>query len=214
MDIEKIKYWEKVVNSGEIYNCLDEELLAYQRELVNKLRKYNLTEETDNGLKERENILKDICGTYGENLCILPPIYANWGLKHVHFGKNVFINFNATIVDDANVFIDDYVMIGTSVNIATAIHPVSPVLRKYQLQYNKPVHIKKNVWIGSGATILPGVTVGENSIIGAMSVVTKDIPDNVIAFGNPARVVRKINDDDYIYFDGKKIPKDILDKFK
>ena len=75
-------------------------------------------------------------------------------------------------------------------------------------------HIKKNVWIGSGATILPGVTVGENSIIGAMSVVTKDIPDNVIAFGNPARVVRKITEDDYIYFDGKKIPKDILDKFK
>ena len=135
MDNEKIKYWESIVNSGEIYNCLDEELLAYQRELVNKLRHYNLTEETDSGLIERENILKEICGTYGENLCILPPIYANWGLKHVHFGKNVFINFNSTIVDDANVFIDDYVMIGTSVNIATAIHPISPTLRKYQLQY-------------------------------------------------------------------------------
>ena len=214
MDKEKIDYWNKVANSGEIYDCLDTELLRYQRELVDKLRIYNLTPENDLGYQERERILKKICGQYNEGLCILPPVHANFGLNHVFFGKNVFVNFNSTFVDDANIYIGDNTLIGPDVNIATAIHPISPTLRRYGLQYNKSVRIGENVWIGANATILPGVTIGDNSIIGGGAVVTHDIPSNVIAVGNPARILREITEDDYLYFDKKPISKEILETYK
>lgn len=205
--------WDKIANSGDLYDCNDKELLAYQAELVNRLREYNLTPETLDGLKQRELLLKEICGTYGENLIILPPVFANFGLKHVHFGRDVFVNFNATFVDDANIYIGEGTLIGPSVNIATPLHPISPRLRRHALQYNKQVHIGKNVWICANATILPGVTIGDNSVIGAGSVVTKDIPSNVVAFGNPATVVRKITKEDDKFFSGKPIPQEILDKY-
>ena len=214
MDKEKIDYWNKVANSGEIYNCLDQELLNYQKELVDKLRVYNLTPETKEGYIEREKILRDVCGKYGEGLCILPPVHANFGLNHVFFGDNVFVNFNSIFVDDAYIYIGSNTMIGPDVNIATAVHPISPTLRRHGLQYNKSVHIGENVWIGANATILPGVTIGNNSIIGGGAVVTHDIPANVIAVGNPARILREIKDDDYKYFDGKEIPEEILNTYK
>ena len=151
---------------------------------------------------------------YNEGLCILPPVYANFGLNHVFFGKNVFVNFNSTFVDDANIYIGDNTLIGPDVNIATAIHPISPTLRRYGLQYNKQVHIGNNVWIGANATILPGVTIGDNTIIGAGAVVTHDIPKNVIAVGNPAKILREITEEDYLYFDKKPIPKEILETYK
>ena len=157
--------------------------------------------------------MKEAAGTYGEGLYIIPPIYANCGLANVHFGKNVIINFNANIVDDGDIFIGDDVMIGPNVKIAAACHPISPKLRKHKLQYNKPVHIGNNMWIGMGACILPGVTIGDNSIVGAGAVVTKDVPENVIVGGCPARVLREITDKDNEYFDGKKIPDEILEKY-
>ena len=214
MDKEKIKYWDSVANSTEIYNCLDEELLAYQRELVNKIREFNLTPETDEGLVIRDRILRENCGTYGEGLFILPPVYANFGLKHVHFGKNVFLNFGCTFVDDADIYVGDGTLFGPNVNIVTACHPISPKLREYGLQFNKQVHIGKNVWIGANATILPGVNIGDNSVIGAGAVVTKDIPSNVVAVGNPARVLRNITEEDLVKFDKRDIPQEILKKYK
>ena len=103
-------------------------------------------------------------------------------------------------MDDTHIYIGDHVMIAPNVTIATGTHPISPKLRQKGIQYNLPVHIGKNVWIGSGVQIMPGVTIGENTIIGAGSVVTKDIPSDVVAFGNPCKVVREISERDNQYY--------------
>ena len=201
-------------NSGEIYDSVDEGFINYQHELVQKINEFNATPETPEGLARRDEILRDVMGTYGEGLYIIPPIYANCGLSNVHVGKNVVINFNANIVDDGEVFIGDDCMIGPDCKIATAVHPVSPGLRRHKLQYNKPVHIGNNVWLGAGATILPGVTIGDNSIVGAGSVVTHDVAPNTIVGGIPAKVIRPITEDDDKFYDGnKEIPQEIIDKY-
>ena len=142
----------------------------------------------------------------GKNCYIEPPFHANWGGHFVHFGNNVYANFNLTIVDDTHVYVGDNVMFGPNVTIATGGHPIIPELREKNYQYNMPVHIGKNVWIGAGALIMPGVTIGENTVIGAGSVVTKDIPANVVAVGNPCRVMREIGDHDReFYFKDRRI---------
>ena len=211
---EKIEQFRKMQNSGELYNCMDEDFINYQHELVQKIYEYNLAPETPDGIKKREEILKSALGTYGENLYIIPPIYANCGLSNVHVGKNVVINFNCNFVDDGEIFIGDDTMIGPNCSIVTATHPISPRLRQAQYQYNKPVKIGKNVWLGANVTVLPGVTIGDNSIVGAGSVVTKDIEPNCIVVGNPAKVIRKITEQDDIFYDkNKKIPQDIIDKY-
>lgn len=196
----KLDQYKEMLNSGELYNCGDEELLTYQHMLVERLNQFNRTPETPEGLKERDRLLREILGTYGEGLYIIPPIYANWGLKNVHVGKNVFFNFNVCLVDDADIYIGDDCQIGPGCHIVTAQHPISPVLRKNQLQYNKPVRLGNNVWLGAGAIILPGVTIGDNSIVGAGSVVTHDVEANVIVAGSPAKILRRITEeDDRIY---------------
>ena len=212
---EDIDYkYHDMLNSGEIYDSVDDEFIAYQHSLVQKLNDLNRTDDTPAGLARREELLRDMMGTYGEGLYVIPPIAANCGLRHVHVGKNVVINFNASLVDDGDIFIGDDVMIGPNVSIITAEHPISPRLRRYKLQFNKPVHIGDNVWVGAGAVILAGVTVGENSIVGAGAVVTKDVPANSIVVGVPARVVREITEDDDRFYDrGKEIPAEILEKY-
>ena len=129
-----------------------------------------------------------------------PPLRANWG-SHTHLGNYVYANFNLTLVDDTHVYIGDHVMIGPNVTISAAGHPIEPNLRREAMQFNMPVRIEENVWIGAGAILLPGVTIGKNSVIGAGSVVTRDIPENVVAVGVPCRVLRPINDrDKQVYF--------------
>lgn len=123
------------------------------------------------------------------------------------------INFNCNFVDDGDIYIGDYCMIGPAVTIATAVHPISPNLRRHALQYNKPVTIGNNVWIGAGAIILPGITVGDNSIVGAGSVVTKNVDPDTIVVGNPAHSIRKITEKDYYFENGQKIPSDIIAKY-
>lgn len=120
--------------------------------------------------------------------------------EHVHFGNNVYANFNLTCVDDGDIYIGDKVMFGPNVTIATANHPIIPKLRQYAYQYNRDVHIGNNVWIGANTVVVPGVTIGDNSVIGAGSVVTKDIPANVVAVGNPCKVLREIGEQDRKYF--------------
>ncbi|MBP3891952.1 MAG: sugar O-acetyltransferase [Solobacterium sp.] len=193
---EKFLQFKERISTGEVYDSSDEEMLAFQGELVEKLHELNQTSETPEGLKRREELLRECLGTYGEGLYIVPPIQANWGLKNVHVGKNVVINFNVMFVDDVDITIGDDCMIGPNCCLVTAEHPISPILRKHKYQMNRPVRLENNVWLGAGVIVLPGVTIGENSIIGAGSVVTHDIEANVIAFGTPAKVYRSITKED------------------
>lgn len=195
-DKAKVEAFRKKATSGEIYDSVDADWIEYQHELVERIYEFNHTPETPEGLKRREEILREALGTYGEGLYIIPPINANCGLSNVHVGKDVVINFNCNLVDDGDIYLGDNCLIGPGVSIATAIHPISPRLRRHVLQYNKPVRLGKNVWVGANATILPGVTIGDNSIIGAGSVVTKDVEADTIVVGNPARVLRKITAED------------------
>jgi galactoside O-acetyltransferase len=168
------------------------------------LKDFNNTRPSED--RRRFQLLYELFKSLGENCVIEPPLYANWGGANVSIGDNFYANFNLTLVDDAEIKIGNNVMIGPNVTIATACHPISPSLREKGCQYNLPVTIEDNVWIGSGVSVLPGVTIHKNSIIGAGSIVTKDIPENVIAFGNPCKVSRKINErDDKFYNKDMKI---------
>lgn len=185
------------MQSGKLYFCTDEEIAKEQLECLEILYDYNHTRPSES--QKREQILKNLLAEIGENCYIEPPLHANWG-KYTHFGNNVYANFNLTLVDDTDIFVGDNVMFGPNVIIATAGHSVDPPLREKVAQFNIPVRIGKNVWIGAGAIVLPGVTIGDHSVIGAGSVVTKDIPPNVVAVGNPCRVLREINDRDKEYY--------------
>ena len=189
--------FEKLHN-GDVYDPADPILMEEQFVCLKKLDEYNLVPLTD--IENRNALLKEMFAEIGENCCVLSPFHANWGGKHVHFGKNVFANFNLTLVDDTHIYVGDCVMFAPNVTIATAAHPVSPALRKKGYQYNLPVHIGRNCWLGAGVIVLPGVSIGENTIVGAGSVVTKDLPANVIAVGNPCRVLREITERDNEYY--------------
>lgn len=131
---------------------------------------------------------------------IEPPFHANFGGRHIHFGRNVYANFNLTIVDDTHVYVGDYTMFGPNVTIASAGHPIDPALREQGYQYNMPVRIGRNCWFGASVIVVPGVTIGDNVVVGAGSVVVKDLPSNVVAVGNPCRVLREINEHDREYY--------------
>ncbi len=202
-----------IMHSGELYISGDDEILKEQLKYLNKLYDFNATRPTE--MNKRSELLKDMFAEIGENCYIEPPFHANWGGKHVHFGKNVYANFNLTLVDDGHIYVGDYTMIGPNVTIATAGHPIAPALREQAYQYNFPVHIGKNCWLGAGVVVVPGVTIGDNTVIGAGSIVTKDIPSNVVAMGNPCRVLREINEHDTkYYFKEHKIPEYIKDLLK
>ncbi|MBO5199867.1 MAG: sugar O-acetyltransferase [Clostridia bacterium] len=187
------------MHSGMLYSCNDEELMTEQLGCIEKLYDYNATRPTQQ--KERAEMLKNMFAEIGENCYIEPPLHSNWGGRHVHFGKNVYANFNLTLVDDTHIYVGDYTMMGPNVVLATAGHPILPELREENCQYNFPVHIGRNCWLGAGVIVLPGVTIGDNTVIGAGSVVTRDIPANVVAVGNPCRVMRPIGEKDkHFYF--------------
>lgn len=193
-----------ILHSGELYLPNDPEIMKQQLICLEKLYDFNCTRPSE--LEKREEMLKDMFAEIGEGCYIEPPFRANWGGRHVHFGKNIYANFNLTLVDDTHIYVGDCTMFGPNVTVATAGHPIDPELRKKGYQYNAAVKIGKNCWIGAGAVIVPGVTVGDNVVIGAGSVVTKDIPSNVVAVGNPCRVLREINQHDKeYYFKDRKI---------
>lgn len=198
-----------ILHSGELYYPNSGELMEVQFKCLDKLWEFNQTRPSE--VKKRAEMLKEMFAEVGENCYIEAPFYSNWGGRHVHFGKNVYANFNLTLVDDTHIYVGDYTMIGPNVTLASAGHPILPELREKAYQYNAPVTIGKNCWIGAGAIVVPGVTIGDNSVIGAGSVVTKDVPANVVAAGNPCRVLRKIGEKDRKYFfKDKKMPEDIL----
>lgn len=187
------------MHNQQLYVYNDPALLEAQTRCMDVLYDFNHSRPSDKA--GRRALLKQLLAEVGENCHVEAPLYANWGC-HTHFGKNVYANFNLTLVDDTDITIGDYVMIGPHVTIATAGHPIAPELRKLDLplQFNIPVVIEENVWIGAGAVILPGVTIGKNSVIGAGAIVTKDIPSNVVAVGNPCRVLREIDERDRVYY--------------
>lgn len=192
------------MHTGELYLPGDVEIMKEQQICLDKLYDYNMTRPTES--EKRQELLKEMFAEIGEDCYIEPPFHANWGGKHVHFGKCVYANFNFTAVDDTHIYVGDYTMFGPNVILATAGHPILPELRQEAYQYNMPVHIGNNCWLGAGVIVLPGVTIGDNTVIGAGSVVTKDIPSNVVAVGNPCRVLREINEHDKkYYFKNRKI---------
>ena len=181
--------WEKLHN-GEIYDPNDKELMQVQLACLDRLYAFNNTPPSH--VEERAQMLPAMFAEIGDGCYIEPPLRANWGGRHVHFGAHVYANFNLTLVDDTHIYVGDCTMFAPNVTVATAAHPLDPLLREKGLQYNKPVRIGRNCWIGAGAIILPGVTIGDNTVVGAGSVVTRDLPSNVVAVGNPCRVIKTI----------------------
>jgi galactoside O-acetyltransferase len=182
------------MHTGELYLPGDPEIMAEQMLCLEKLYDFNQTRPSE--MEKREQLLKEMFAEIGEGCYIEPPFHSNWGGKHVHFGKNIYANFNLTLVDDTHIFIGDYTMLGPNVVLATGAHPILPELRERALQFNLPIRIGRNCWLGAGVIVLPGVTIGDGSVIGAGSVVTKDIPANVVAVGNPCKVIRTITKTD------------------
>ncbi len=186
------------MHTGDLYLPSDKEIFEEQIKCLDRLYDFNQTRPTE--LEKRNEMLKEMFAEIGEDCYIEPPFHANFGGKHVHFGKNIYANFNLTLVDDTHIYVGDYTMFGPNVTVATAGHPILPELREKAYQYNMPVHIGRNCWLGAGVIVLPGITIGDNTVIGAGSVVTKDIGSNVVAVGNPAKVIREINDRDREYY--------------
>lgn len=192
------------MKAGLLYHCSDEEIMKIQTGCSQYMKEYNTLGLGDE--ERMEELLPLMFAEVGEGTFIQPPFYANWGGANVHLGEWVYANFNLTLTDDGNIYIGDRTMIGPNCTIVTAGHPIYPSLREDVQQYNMDVHIGRNVWLGAGVIVLPGVTIGDNTVIGAGSVVTKDIPSNVVAFGNPCRIYREISDHDKeYYFKDRKI---------
>lgn len=189
---------QEKMHTGQIYQPADPELMARQLVCQDRLDEYNATSRLDG--EKRQRLLKELFAEVGENCYLESPVYANWGGRHVHLGKNIYTNYGVTFVDDTHIYVGDGTMIGPNVILATAGHPIDPELRALGLQYNMPVRIGKNCWLGAGVIVMPGVSIGDNSVIGAGSVVTKDIPANVVAVGNPCRVLRPIGQHDREFY--------------
>lgn len=200
MDIKDIK--EKMHNKG-LYYCNDEELMREQLQLLDQVYEFNQIRPSY--IEERQEMMKKMFARVGENCYIESPFHASWGGKHVHLGNDVYINFNLSLVDDSDIYIGDGVLIAPNVTIACGTHPIRPDIRCKQAQYNLPIYIGNRVWIGANCVIMPGVKIGENSVIGAGSIVTKDVPANVIAVGNPCRILREIDDNDMKYYYQKMV---------
>jgi len=187
---------EKMKN-GMLYIDIGEGLEEERSNCKEIIFDYNNTRPSQE--KERKDFLIKLLGKCGNNIWIEPPLRMAYG-KNTHIGENFYANFNLTIIDDIEVYIGDNVMIAPNVTITPTGHPVDPELRKGGTQFSIPINIGNDVWIGSNVVILPGVTIGENSVIGAGSIVTKDIPANVVAVGSPCRVLRKIGQHDKEYY--------------
>ncbi len=192
------------MHTGELYLPNDSEIFTEQLKRLDLLAEFNALKPSD--VKGKRELMKKMFSEIGEGCYFETPFHANHGGAHCHLGKDVYANFNLTLVDDTHIYIGDNTMLGPNVTIATAGHPINASLRKQAYQYNFPVHIGKNCWLGAGVIVLPGVTIGNNVVIGAGSVVTKDLPDNVVAVGNPCRILREVNErDNEFYFKNRKI---------
>lgn len=176
--------------AGELYRATDPELVAMHHRAVDLLREYNATASSE--ADRREHLLRSLFGQVGASPNITPAFYCDYG-SNIYAGDYIYMNYGCVILDCNEVYLGDNLQCGPYVQIYTATHPIDPVVRLSGLESALPIRIGNNVWLGGGAIICPGVTIGDNTTIGAGSVVTKDIPANVIAVGNPCRVLRSID---------------------
>lgn len=186
-----------VMHHPGVYYCDMPGMGEAQTAQLEILYDFNATRPSE-GARRRE-LMERFFAEAGEGLYIEPPLHANWGCS-THWGAHCYANFNLTLVDDGEIFIGDHTMIGPNVTLVTTGHPIRPDLRERIGQYSEPIHIGRNVWIGAGVIVLPGVNIGDNSVIGANSLVTKDIPADSVAYGSPCKVVRPIGPHDYEYY--------------
>lgn len=189
------------MRDGRLYYSNDERLLKIQLACMENVYDYNLTRPLEQD--KRAALLEKIFAEIGKNCYVEPPLRANWGIN-THIGDNFYANFNLTLVDDTDIHIGNNVLIGPNVTLITGTHPVRPDIRAKTAQYNLPVSIGDNVWLGANVTVLPGVSIGDNSVVGAGSVVTKDIPANSVCYGVPCRVQRKISKRDMLFYHKNK----------
>jgi maltose O-acetyltransferase len=176
--------------AGELYDPIDAELVAGRERARDLCRELNATREAEHG--ERRRIVRELFGAGGETVWMQPPFWCDYG-SNIELGERVFFNFNCVVLDVCRVRIGDFTLFGPAVQIYTPMHPLNAELRRRE-EFGKPVEIGSDVWVGGGAIILPGVRIGSRAVIGAGSVVTRDIPEGVFAAGNPCRVVREITE--------------------
>lgn len=185
---------QEKMEKGLLYDATAPELLVKLQATRDKLFELNHLLRPSQ-TEERERLLREILGTAPERFTIVPPFLCDYG-HNIHLGKNFFANYNCVMLDEAPITIGDNVLIAPNVGLYTAGHPIDVERRNEWLEYAWPITIGNNVWICGGVTVAPGVTIGDNTIIAAGSVVTSDIPANVIAGGNPCRVIRPVTDAD------------------
>jgi maltose O-acetyltransferase len=178
--------------AGELYDPLDLELVSARTRARDLCQALNATHEGEQD--ERRRLMRALFATGGDTAWIQPPFNCDYG-TNITLGERVFFNFNCVVLDVCAVRVGDYSLFGPAVQIYTATHPLDAALRR-RVEYGKPVDIGADVWVGGGAIILPGVRIGARSVIGAGSVVTRDVPEQVFAAGNPCRVVRELPDDE------------------
>lgn len=176
--------------AGELYDPLDPELVAARVRARDLCQALNATRERDD--VERRRILAELFGAGGDDVWMQPPFFCDYG-ANIELGERVFFNFNCTVLDVCRVRIGDFTLFGPAVQIYTPLHPFNAAQRRRQ-EFGKPIDIGSDVWVGGGAIILAGVTIGSRAVIGAGSVVTRDVPEAVLAAGNPCRVIRAIDE--------------------
>jgi maltose O-acetyltransferase len=177
--------------AGDLYIADDPRLAEENAVAMDLMAAYNATSARQEPL--RRTLLERLLGAVGEGTAIRPPMYVDYGTQ-VRFGARCFANFGLVALDVAPITIGDDVQLGPNVQLLTPLHPVEPGPRRDKWEAAKPITIGDNVWLGGGVIVLPGVTIGENTVVGAGAVVTRDVPANVVAVGNPARVIRTIDE--------------------
>ena len=177
--------------AGDMYDPTDPQLTAERRRARNLCKSLNESHDDEQDLRDR--IIRDLFGRSGDDIWIEPPFYCDYGFN-ITLGSKVFFNFNCVLLDPASITIGNNVLLGPAVQIYAATHPLRASERRTWLEFAKPVDIGSDVWMGGGAIVCPGVRIGDRSVIGAGSVVTRDIPDDVVAAGNPCRVIRQLED--------------------
>ncbi|WP_127573888.1 sugar O-acetyltransferase [Georgenia faecalis] len=176
--------------AGDLYLADDPELAEASASALDLMDTFNMT--TVRQRRVRESLLRELLGEVGEGTEIRPPLYVDYG-SNIRIGARCFANFGLVALDVAPITVGDDVQMGPNVQLLTPTHPVEPGPRRDKWEAAKPITIGDNVWLGGGVIVLPGVTIGENTVVGAGAVVTKDLPANVVAVGNPARIVRRID---------------------